>query len=157
MGCHPPWWEEWTSDAWGDSRCQSYIWFVCNSMLPWVKVSFGWSLCMSRTMLCPTQHVTRLLFWCNGYMEFMDWPAWGPDMNHIVHISDQMVVWIRDTDVPLPLCHNCGVLPSTCGLKFAQEGWGPWWRVCHIVCMLFLPPDGSDKVLMVLWHGCKHA
>ena len=70
-------------------------------------------------------------------VEVMDCPARSPNMKPGERVWEQMGLWIRD------MCQNCGVPSSNRGLQFAQEGCGPWWSACHIVCMLFSPPKGD--------------
>ena len=100
------------------------------------------TLCLSRTIRHPIQHVTRLLVWHNGM-----WRSWA---GHIVvqtstspieHVWNQIGVWFRDVD---DTPSTMPVLPSSKrGLQFAQAGWGSWLRACQVVCVLFAPPAGD--------------
>ena len=114
------------------------------------------TLFMSRTMPLTTQHVTRLLFWQKRM-----WRSWTGQLGVQTSIPLSMfrTKWGSRSETwmaPLPLCQKCGVLSSRRVLQFAQEGWGPWWTACHVIYVLFSPLEGSHKVLVVWWHGCKH-
>ena len=131
----------------GTPDCQSYIRLLRDSVLPWECV-FGRNFVHAQDNATPHTARGTTAFLVQQDLEVMDWPAWSPD---IEHVWDQMGVWIRYTYYhrSLPLCQNCSVLSSRRGLQFAQEGWGPWWRACHVLCALFSPPEGSHKLLVV--------
>ena len=57
------------------------------------------TLCTSKTMPRPLQHLKRQPFWTNRMLR--SWTGqFGSNMNPIEHVWDQMSVWIRDMDDP---------------------------------------------------------
>ena len=90
------WWmEPWTgigtSRSWGIKCCHGR------------RGCLDETLCTSKTMPRPVQHVTWQPFWTNrmlrswtGQLGVQTWTQW------IEHVWDQMSVWIRDMDGPLP-------------------------------------------------------
>ena len=79
MGCHSPWWEEWTGGAGWNTRL--YIKLLHDCMLPWATGDFGLNLCMSRTMPRPTQYVTWLFVWHNR--------MWRSRAGQLLHVWDR--------------------------------------------------------------------
>ena len=126
------WWmEPWTgigtSRSWG-IKC-------CHGRWGFLEVT----LCTSKTMPHPIQHVTRQLFWIKQDVEVMDWPARSPDMYPIKHVWDQMSVrnWDMD-DPPSTVAELNNAVRQAMGCSSARKG-ASWSRACLIVSGLFWP------------------
>ena len=137
MGCHPPSWEEWNKVSGGNPRCYKRL--PHDSMLPWTTVVFGLSFVYVQDNATTHTSCDTITFLAPQDVEVKGWPAQSPDMNHIKHVWDQTGVWLRNMDAPR--LFRCVMR----GVQFAQEEWGPLWRACHVVCVLFSLPEGSTR------------
>ena len=116
-------------------------------MLPWATGLFRLSFVYVQENATPHTARDTIAFLAQQDLEVKGWPAQSPDMNLIEYVWDQTGVWLRDID-GTPLFHY-----ATRGVQFAQEEWGPLWRACHVVCVLFSPPEGGPQVIsgVVAW------
>ena len=129
----------------GTLNCQCYI-RLWNSKLACATGVFGQNSVYVQNNATP--HRARdttvlLLFFCQNRI----WRSWTGRFGVQIWTTlsmywNQTGVWVIDINHLLPMCQNCGMLSSRRGLQFAQEGWGPWWRACQIVCVLCSPPEG---------------
>ena len=100
----------------GTLNSQRYTTILRDSVPPWAIVclpgrqTFLKKMYMARTMPCPTQHVTQLIFW-HKRMWRSCLSTQSPDMNPIEHVWDQMADWIQDLDDPPPPLFECAVSP----------------------------------------------
>ena len=71
-------------------------------MLPWATGVFVRNFVYIQDNAPPHTAHDMAAFLDQQDVEVMDWPAPCPDMNLIEHVCDQISVWIRDMDDPLP-------------------------------------------------------
>ena len=71
-------------------------------MLPWATGVFRRKLVYVHDNAPPHTARDAAAFLDQQDVEVMDWVARSPDMNPVEHVWDQMSVWIRDMDDPLP-------------------------------------------------------
>ena len=71
-------------------------------MLPWATGVFGCNFVYVQDNAPPHTACDTAAILDQQDVEVMDWPARSQDMNPIEYVWDQMSVWIRDMDDPLP-------------------------------------------------------
>ena len=174
MGCHPPWWEEWNKGNGWNPIC--YIRIPHDSMLPWTTVAFGLSFVyvQDNAMTPPPPpppphththththhtHTARdtIAFLAQQDVDVKGWPAQSPDINLILHVWDQTGVWLRDIEtwMPPPPPPPCFLLCQAWGAVRPRRVRTLGESMPHCERALFAA-RGGHKVLVVLWHGCKH-
>ena len=83
-------------------------------MLPWATGLFGRNFVYVQDNAPPHTERDTAAFLDQQDVDVTDWPAWSPDMSPIEHVWDQISVWIRDMDDPLP--------PPGVGCSSARKG-----------------------------------
>ena len=86
----------------GAMNRHQYIQILRNQMLPRAMGAFGCNFVYVQDNALPHTARDTAAFLDQQDVEVMDWPARSPDMNPIVHVWDQMSVWIRGMDDPHP-------------------------------------------------------
>ena len=121
----------------GTLNCQHFIMIIHDSRLLGRQAFLNETLCISRAIPRPTKLVTRLLFWHHrmrrswtGQLRVQAWTSLSMFGAKLGEGGSETLM------SSIPLCQNCGMLSSRRELQFAQEGWGPGWRACYVVCSL---------------------